>query len=162
VSDSYDPEFGTGANAQDVHDALEAVRDMLAAPLPKELRNIVELAHEGPRGKAAHLSADRERAARRSVRIEPSAGEPLMAGLQGKGFRIVKPRSAKQRAHFARLKTTASATPFAAPPAWTAPTSSWWAGATREELRERVLQEQPRIALSRFGRIVGSGVIPPG
>jgi hypothetical protein len=87
-----------------------------------------------------------------------------MAGLQGKGFRIVKPRSAKQRAHFARLKTTATAAApsFAAPPAWTVPTSSWWAGASREELRERVLQEQPRIALSRFGRIVGSGVIPPG
>ena len=50
VSDSYDPEFGTGANAQDVRDAIAAVRDTLAAPLPKALRNIVELAHEGPTG----------------------------------------------------------------------------------------------------------------
>jgi hypothetical protein len=51
VSDSYDPEFGTGANAHDVRDAIEAVRDKLAAPLSEELRNIVELAHEGPVGR---------------------------------------------------------------------------------------------------------------
>jgi hypothetical protein len=51
VSDSFDPEFGTSANAQDVRDVIEAVRDKVCSSLPAALRNIVELAHEGPKGK---------------------------------------------------------------------------------------------------------------
>jgi hypothetical protein len=50
VSDSYDPEFGTGDNAAMVRTAIEGVRNKLAKPLSKELRNIVELAVEGPIG----------------------------------------------------------------------------------------------------------------
>lgn len=44
VSDSYDPEFGTGDNAQAVKNAIECVRDKIAKELGSELRNIVEVA----------------------------------------------------------------------------------------------------------------------
>jgi hypothetical protein len=50
VSDSYDPEFGTGENADIVRTAIMGVRDTLAKPLPTKLRDIVELAREGPGG----------------------------------------------------------------------------------------------------------------
>lgn len=49
VSDSYDPEFGTGDNAANVRTAIEGVRNKLARPLPAKLRNIVEIVNEGPR-----------------------------------------------------------------------------------------------------------------
>jgi hypothetical protein len=52
VSDSYDPEFGTGANADDVRTAIEAVVARIAEELGPGLRNIVEIVHEGPEGPA--------------------------------------------------------------------------------------------------------------
>lgn len=44
VSDSYDPEFSTGENAQDVRDAIIEARDKLAAGLG-EAQNIIEVVH---------------------------------------------------------------------------------------------------------------------
>ena len=49
VSDSYDPEFGTGANARDVEDAITAVRNRLGQHIGEELKNIVQVVH-GPEG----------------------------------------------------------------------------------------------------------------
>lgn len=52
VSDSYDPEFSTGANAQDVRDAIIEARDALAYGLD-ETKNIVSVVH----GRAGRLKA---------------------------------------------------------------------------------------------------------
>ena len=49
VSDSYDPEFGTGANAGDVHDAMKSVVAKATSLLGPELKNIVVVA-QGPTG----------------------------------------------------------------------------------------------------------------
>lgn len=49
VSDSFDPEFGTGANAGDVNEAIQAVRARITELLGNELENIVSLVH-GPPG----------------------------------------------------------------------------------------------------------------
>ena len=52
VSDSYDPEFGTGENARDVRDAIEKCRDRLTKSIGTgELKNIIEVVHgsAGPR-----------------------------------------------------------------------------------------------------------------
>lgn len=43
VSDSYDPEFGTGANAQDVQDAIQEVVDRIGMSLGPKLHNIVSV-----------------------------------------------------------------------------------------------------------------------
>jgi hypothetical protein len=45
VSDSYDPEFGTGANAHDVREAIDAVRERLGQHIGEELKNIVQVVH---------------------------------------------------------------------------------------------------------------------
>jgi hypothetical protein len=50
VSDSYDPEFGTGSNAEDVKFAMEAVVNRIGKKIGSELKNIVEIA-QGPVGK---------------------------------------------------------------------------------------------------------------
>jgi hypothetical protein len=50
VSDSYDPEFSTAANAQDVSDAIGAVIERITEHLGPQLRNILEVVHEGPEG----------------------------------------------------------------------------------------------------------------
>ncbi len=50
----YDPEFGTSDNANFVRTAITGVRDKLAKPLPNELRNIVEIALEGPKKGKLH------------------------------------------------------------------------------------------------------------
>ncbi len=44
VSDSYDPEFSTGANAQDLRDAIIEARDKLAVRLG-EPKNILAVVH---------------------------------------------------------------------------------------------------------------------
>lgn len=44
VSDSYDPEFGTSQNAQDVRDALIGVRDSIRNLIGSELKYIVDIA----------------------------------------------------------------------------------------------------------------------
>jgi hypothetical protein len=52
VSDSSDPEFGTGSNAAAVHDAIVQVREYLVtARLGAALQNIVEVV-DGPQGKS--------------------------------------------------------------------------------------------------------------
>lgn len=50
VSDSYDPEFGTGDNADHVRTAIAGVVARITEQLGPSLRNIVEIAHEGPEG----------------------------------------------------------------------------------------------------------------
>jgi len=50
VSDSHDPEFGTGANADEVRAALKGVVARITEQLGPRLRNIVEIAYEGPEG----------------------------------------------------------------------------------------------------------------
>jgi 16S rRNA C1402 N4-methylase RsmH len=48
VSDSYDPEFGTGANAHDVAQAIRQVRERVTLKLGPELHNIVAVAQGDP------------------------------------------------------------------------------------------------------------------
>jgi hypothetical protein len=50
VSDSYDPEFSTGSNAQDVADAIVEVRLRIDKKLGPKLNNIVAVA-QGKDGK---------------------------------------------------------------------------------------------------------------
>jgi hypothetical protein len=45
VSDSYDPEFGTDANAHDVKTALQEVVATIGSLLGSEFKNIVSVAH---------------------------------------------------------------------------------------------------------------------
>ena len=53
VSDSYDPEFGTGANAADVREAIKAATEKIAfAANLGDLKNIVQVVH----GKAGRLT----------------------------------------------------------------------------------------------------------
>ncbi len=51
VSDSYDPEFGTGANAYDVATGLRRIAGEIGSILGPGLKNIVEVAQgdSGPR-----------------------------------------------------------------------------------------------------------------
>jgi hypothetical protein len=49
VSDSYDPEFGTGANAADVTEKIRSLVTRLDDLLGPKLRNIVEVV-QGPSG----------------------------------------------------------------------------------------------------------------
>ena len=53
VSDSYDPEFGTSSNVQDIRDEIEAVKTKISATLGEELKHIVSVVH----GKAGKLHA---------------------------------------------------------------------------------------------------------
>lgn len=50
VSDSYDPEFGTGDNAHAVRTAIEGVVARITTELGPTLHNIVAVVHEGPDG----------------------------------------------------------------------------------------------------------------
>lgn len=50
VSDSYDPEFSTGANAEEVRQAIEAIVNQLGKHLGPELKYIVNVV-QGPHGK---------------------------------------------------------------------------------------------------------------
>ena len=43
VSDSYDPEFGTASNAEDVREALKQVRCTISQALGPKLLNIVQI-----------------------------------------------------------------------------------------------------------------------
>jgi hypothetical protein len=47
TSDSYDPEFGTGANAYDVADAIRSIRNRISSEIIADdtLLNIVDLVH---------------------------------------------------------------------------------------------------------------------
>jgi hypothetical protein len=42
-------------------------------------------------------------------------------------------------------------------PASETPSTSWWVGASRAQLQARALEERPRMASSKFGRLLGSG-----
>lgn len=55
TSDSYDPEFGTGAAANDVRDAIQGIVDQIGVKLGPELVNIVQVAHSAPPGGAAGI-----------------------------------------------------------------------------------------------------------
>ena len=55
VSDSYDPEFGTGANASDVIDAIEDIVGRISKFLGPELKEIVGVVH-GIQGARTKLS----------------------------------------------------------------------------------------------------------
>lgn len=46
VSDSYDPEFGTGANAQDVKEKIIEIREWIDRLMGKELKDIVQVVRE--------------------------------------------------------------------------------------------------------------------
>ena len=50
VSDSYDPEFGTSSNAEDVKEAIRFVVNKIGRYLGPELKNIVGVA-QGKAGK---------------------------------------------------------------------------------------------------------------
>lgn len=52
VSDSYDPEFSTGANAAEVRNAVEVLRDELSAAIGKPAADILEVVRGGPCGLA--------------------------------------------------------------------------------------------------------------
>ena len=45
VSDSYDPEFGTGANASDVSHAIGKIVGRIEAEIGSELKSIVSVVH---------------------------------------------------------------------------------------------------------------------
>lgn len=45
VSDSYDPEFGTQANANDVREEMQKVVSRIGDVLGQDLLNIVEVVH---------------------------------------------------------------------------------------------------------------------
>jgi hypothetical protein len=54
VSDSYDPEFGTCTNADDIRRVIKDVVDRMDSYLGPELKDIVEVA-QAPYGKASRL-----------------------------------------------------------------------------------------------------------
>ena len=59
VSDSYDPEFGTGSNAHDVGDAVRSLRSKVTDAIGNsELKNIVEVVHSRGGGAVATLHLD--------------------------------------------------------------------------------------------------------
>lgn len=60
VSDSYDPEFSTGANARDVRDAITEARDELSVGLG-EPENILAVVHGKPGPLKATPLSERQR-----------------------------------------------------------------------------------------------------
>jgi hypothetical protein len=62
VSDSFDPEFGTGHNANDVREALQHVRQQITQAIgTEELDYIVHVVHRaqlGQRGRARRVPLD--------------------------------------------------------------------------------------------------------
>jgi hypothetical protein len=55
VSDSYDPEFGTSANKEDVYEALKATIKILDQALENSPRREITLVARGPRGRMKDL-----------------------------------------------------------------------------------------------------------
>jgi hypothetical protein len=68
------------------------------------------------------------------------------------GPRVVKGRTAKQRAA-AKRYSTKSIAPTIPIVADLMPATSWWVGANRTQLQERAAEQRSRIQVSRFGRI---------
>jgi len=54
VSDSFDPEFTTRANAADVVEGIEEARNIIGKTLGEELKEIVGVA-QGPQGKSVSI-----------------------------------------------------------------------------------------------------------
>lgn len=71
----------------------------------------------------------------------------------GHGTRIVKPRTAKQRAQAEAWGGAAVVTPAAEPSTVNAPESSWWTTPrSREEFDELAKQQVARMKASTFGQ----------
>ena len=60
VSDSYDPEFGTGANADDVSSAIQSVIDQIGDHIGPELKDIVSVVQSRSRGELEIPLTERE------------------------------------------------------------------------------------------------------
>lgn len=57
ISDSREPEFGTGANAAAVNEAATEVRDKITGLLGSELRDIVQVCREpNKKPRSVHLT----------------------------------------------------------------------------------------------------------
>jgi hypothetical protein len=64
VSDSYDPEFGTSANAAEVVDVIASLRDRISRAIGDPvLQDIVDVVH-GPSGRRVRFAVTTEREAR--------------------------------------------------------------------------------------------------
>lgn len=60
VSDSYDPEFGTGANASNVRDAIEDIVGRINKILGPQLEEIVGVVHGGNGARTPFSLSERE------------------------------------------------------------------------------------------------------
>ncbi len=61
VSDSYDPEFGTSSNADEVMEAVRGVRDKISAAIGSEqLRDILEVVRSDDRTARTVKLTDRQ------------------------------------------------------------------------------------------------------
>jgi len=56
ISDTYDPEFSTQANADNVRATMQSVVDIITNRLGPQLRNIVTVVHERPGSQKFTLS----------------------------------------------------------------------------------------------------------
>ena len=60
VSDAYDPEFGTGNDAQAVRDAIQAVVNEISGRIGMRLEPILGIVRGGPGGLSPVRFSDRE------------------------------------------------------------------------------------------------------
>ncbi len=60
VSDSYDPEFSTGENAQDVADGINSIVNKIDSKLGSELEYIVDVVHGSEGKKVEFILSERE------------------------------------------------------------------------------------------------------
>lgn len=60
VSDSYDPEFGTGSNAAEIREAIADVRGRLTGILGEDLHYILDVVRGGPGPRHQVELAERE------------------------------------------------------------------------------------------------------
>ena len=78
--------------------------------------------------------------------------------MKGHYIRTVKGRTPAQRANAQRFSQAMGGQFTGAAERSGLPASSWWLDASREELRERLVTESPRMAQSKFGRYTGSAI----
>ena len=60
VSDSYDPEFSTGANREEVRDAMREMSEILSRKIGKERDYILDVVRRPRRGKKIAAFTERE------------------------------------------------------------------------------------------------------
>jgi hypothetical protein len=60
VSDSYDPEFSTGANREEVRDALREMSELLSRKIGAERDYILDVVRRARRGKKIASFTERE------------------------------------------------------------------------------------------------------